>query len=299
MARKPRIEYQGCLYHVMTRGNNGEFVFANTEEKQMYLDLIRKYKEKYSFKLYAYCILDNHVHILIEQEDTSLSKIMQGIQQSYTQRYNIKYKRTGHVFQQRYKAEICDKDQYLFQLIKYIHNNPVKAGLEGGLNYRWSSHKEYIFNNGSELIDIDYILGLFARDKKRAVRVYKEFMDARSREDEEDIEDYLLKEIRYSKADNYEAQIIDIDKIINRICELEKVNIDEITKRSRIQKYSDIRKAVVLLGEKYTNITSTELANKLRIPLSMVSKIKSGESKRTEYVENIIEKFENKGIIQA
>ena len=91
---------------------------------------------------------------------------MQGIQQSYTQRYNKKYKRTGHVFQQRYKVEICNKDQYLFQLIKYIHNNPVKARLERGLNYKWSSHKEYISNRRSELIEVDYILRLFGNNKK-------------------------------------------------------------------------------------------------------------------------------------
>jgi len=298
MARKPRVEYKGCLYHVMARGNNGDFIFEKPEDKQMYLDLIRKYKEKFPFKLYAYCILDNHVHMLIEQEDTPLSKIMQGIQQSYTQRYNRKYRRTGHVFQQRYKAEICNKEQYLVQLIRYIHNNPVKAGLEGGLSYNWSSHKEYVSNRESELVEKDYILGLFSRDKKRAIRAYKKFMDVNSEEKEEDIKDYLLEEVKFSKENEYEG-IIEADEIIDIICRFEGVNMDEVTRRSRIQKYSDIRKAIVLLCEEYSRITATELANKLNIPLSMVSKIRSGVIKKTENVDRIIEKFKNKGIIQA
>lgn len=92
--------------------------------------------ERYDFKLYAYCIMDNHVHMLIEVKDVPLSLIMQGIQQSYTQRYNIKYMRGGHVFQQRYKGILCDKEGYLLQLIIYIHNNPVKAGFESQINYK-------------------------------------------------------------------------------------------------------------------------------------------------------------------
>jgi REP element-mobilizing transposase RayT len=83
MARKPRIEYPGGLYHVMCRGNNGEYVLK--EDKSDYIRFIEKYKERYSFKLYAYCIMDNHVHLLIETGAIPLSKIMQGIQQSFTQ----------------------------------------------------------------------------------------------------------------------------------------------------------------------------------------------------------------------
>ena len=127
MARKPRIEYPGAFYHVMCRGNNGEHILHNDEDKKFYLYLIQKYKERYCFRIFAYCIMDNHVHMLIQTGDVPLSKIMQGIQQSFTQGYNSKYCRTGHVFQQRYKAILVDGDSYLLQLIKYIHYNPVEA----------------------------------------------------------------------------------------------------------------------------------------------------------------------------
>ena len=88
MARKPRVHYEGALYHVITRGNNKEKIFGEENEKEEYLRIIKKYKDRYGFKLYAYCIMDNHAHLLIEVGNIPLSKIMQGIQQVYTQRYN-------------------------------------------------------------------------------------------------------------------------------------------------------------------------------------------------------------------
>ena len=113
-------------------------------------------------------------------------------------------------------------------------------------------------------------------------------MEVENREDEDDISQYLLKEIQYSNVGNDNMEKVQLDEIISIICELEGVSIQEIIKRSRIQKYPDIRKAIVLLSEKYSNTTAVELARKLNIPPSMVSKIKSGVSKRTEYVNEII-----------
>jgi REP element-mobilizing transposase RayT len=109
-----------------------------------YLKIIKRYKDKYNFILYAYCIMDNHAHLLVEVKDIPISKIMQGIQQIYTQRYNIRKNRTGHVFEQRYKAILCNKDEYLIELMRYIHQNPLKAGFKEAIRYRWSSYNEYM-----------------------------------------------------------------------------------------------------------------------------------------------------------
>ncbi len=121
MARKSRIHYKGAFYHVIVRGNNKHYVFQADEMKKIHLKKIKKYIEKYDCKLYAYVIMDNHAHLLIEVSDIPLSKPMQLIQQTFTQHYNKINKRTGHVFEQRYKAVLCDKDEYLLTLIKYIH----------------------------------------------------------------------------------------------------------------------------------------------------------------------------------
>jgi REP element-mobilizing transposase RayT len=104
MARKPRIHYDGALYHVLVRGNNRSHIFRNKEDKENYKKIVLKYKKRYHFKLYAYCIMDNHAHLLIKVTDIPLSKIMQGILQVFTQKYNRINNTTGHVFEQRYKA---------------------------------------------------------------------------------------------------------------------------------------------------------------------------------------------------
>lgn len=288
MARKPRIEYKGCLFHVITKGNNGDFVMEKAEDKLMYLHLIQKYKDLYPFKLYAYCIMNNHLHLLMEQEDMPLSKIMQGIQQSYTQRYNKKYERTGHVFQQRYRSEICNKESYLLQLIRYIHNNPVKAGIKAGLDYKWSSHNVYMGRIESELIDTDYILSHFSKDKNRALSIYKDFMNIKGGNQEDGISGYLLEDVQFHKLETEAKPTMSLDEIIKEVCTKEKVEIAEITMRCRMQKYVDIRKAIVLLSEKYTDTSVAELADKLNISSSMVSKIKSGMSKRTDSVDQIM-----------
>jgi len=129
MARKSRIEYPGAFYHVMTRGNRKQVVFKDDKDRLKFLRKLLEYKEKYGFALYAYILMKNHIHLLIETRDVPLSRIMQGLLQSYTQWYNGKYRTVGHLFQGRYKAILCDKKVYLLNLIRYIHLNCIRVGL--------------------------------------------------------------------------------------------------------------------------------------------------------------------------
>ncbi|WP_051273144.1 transposase [Desulfotruncus alcoholivorax] len=292
MARKPRIHFPGALYHVMVRGNNGEKVLLDDIHKRKYFDVLARYKEKLGFKLYAYCIMDNHAHFLIEVQDISLSQIMQRIQQVYTQWFNRKYSRTGHVFQQRYKALLCDKDSYLLQLIRYIHNNPVKANLNGGIEYKWSSHAYYVGKEKGDFIDMSEVLSIFSANSREALKQYLRFMNQKP----EKIIYKNFEELqpKMQAVKNKEAKKkISIDEIMETICINENVNIDELTRRTKIQRISDIRKAIVLLSERYCKITNTVLAQKLNLPLSMISKIKSGACKGTAYVEDVIRRFED------
>lgn len=177
MARKPRIEYPGALYHVIVCGNNRERVFFLQSEKERYLDILEHYQKKYRFKVYAYCVLDNHCHLLIEVSEESLSKIMQGVQQVYTIYYNKKYARVGHVFQQRYKSNLCDKERCLSALIRYIHEAPLRAGLAEGLSYEWSSHRCYLEPEERGLVEAVPALAQFHTELDTAVRLYRQFME--------------------------------------------------------------------------------------------------------------------------
>ena len=283
MARKQRIHYEGALYHVMARGNNGEYILKTGENKKSYIDIVKRYKERYRFELYAYCIMDNHVHLLIEVRETPLQKIMQGIQQVYTQRYNKQNKRTGHVFQQRYKAEVCNKEAYLLHLVKYIHYNPVKAGVTQTLNYKWSSHESYLKNN-NDLVKTESVLRVISENKTIALKGYKEYM----KEEIEDIEpsEYEITEAQKSITKPKEKGKR-MEEIINKIIEREKITIDELTSKSKTQKISDIRKAIIILAD--ADITNKEIAERLKVSTTAVSKIKAGHYKNSNQLEKMLE----------
>jgi putative transposase len=177
MARKPRIQFEGAFYHVIVRGNQRQDIFLDEEDRRSYLERLQRYRTKCGFMLYAYVLMTNHVHLMIETPNAPISRIMQMINFTYTQYFNKKYGKVGHLFQGRYKSYLCDKDSYLLSLVRYIHNNPVRAGLvrDAG-TYAWSSHDAYM-NNTKGLVDIDKVLRLFSERPVIARRKYAEFMN--------------------------------------------------------------------------------------------------------------------------
>jgi len=178
MARKTRIEFEGALYHVITRGNQKRKVFRTDEDFQTYLDILRRYKDRYRFYLYAYVLMSNHVHLLIETASTPLSKTLQGINQTYTMYFNRKYSTVGHLFQGRYKAILCEKDAYLLTLAKYIHLNPVRATLTPSPDdYFWSSHAVYARKTAKgDIVDVGLVLPMFSEREESARKLYRSFM---------------------------------------------------------------------------------------------------------------------------
>jgi REP-associated tyrosine transposase len=126
-----------------------------------YLARLRAYQEQYGVSLYAYCLMPNHVHLLAQTSDAPLSKFMQGVQQSYTQRFNRVHGKVGHLFQGRYKAIVCDRDEYLTTLVRYIHLNPVRAGLvEDPARYPYSGHRTYLSGDGDGFLDPTPVLSV-------------------------------------------------------------------------------------------------------------------------------------------
>ncbi|HUJ17092.1 MAG TPA: transposase [Nitrospirota bacterium] len=179
MPRKPRIEFEGAFYHVITRGNQRQKIFKSLADYQKYLQLLTIYKNRYHCSIYAYILMGNHVHILIETKDTPLSKVFQGINQSYTVYFNKKYHTVGHLFQGRYKAVLCDRENYLLALLKYIHYNPVRAKIAETLaDHPWSSHHAYTGkSNLLGLVDTEQVLRLFSERKGRARKLYRAFIE--------------------------------------------------------------------------------------------------------------------------
>jgi len=177
MARQPRIEFEGGFYHVIVRGNQRQKVFREEKDFLKYLEFLSDYKDRYEFWLHAYVLMETHVHLLLETGQVPLSKILQGVNQRFTMYFNWRHGTVGHLFQGRYKAILCDRDAYLLSLVKYLHCNPVRAGMvRQPEEYRWSSHRTYLGLNKDGLVDTGIVLGMFSKDLKRGRRLYHEYM---------------------------------------------------------------------------------------------------------------------------
>lgn len=179
MARKPRIDVPGVLYHVLTRGNNRQDLFRTDADRSRYLEILADAQRKFGLQVYAYVLMPNHVHLLCEMPSGRLAKCMQVIQQRYAQYVNRRYRRVGHLYQARYRAILCERDRYLLALVRYLHLNPVRAGLaDDPVAYPWSSHGSYLGGSDSVVhVTTTPSLGTFSDNPSRARRAYARFVN--------------------------------------------------------------------------------------------------------------------------
>ncbi|MGI6308202.1 MAG: REP-associated tyrosine transposase [Dethiobacteria bacterium] len=174
MSRTVREKSGTGIYHVLLRGINRQTIFEDKEDAGKFMQTLGACQEKSGFKLYAYCLMGNHVHLLIKEEKEDLSIVMQRIGASYVYWYNQKYERCGHLFQGRYKSEVVEDDRYFLAVLRYIHKNPVKAGLSNEMaDYPWSSYREYI--GRCRFVETDLALEIFHKDKEKALEQFKAF----------------------------------------------------------------------------------------------------------------------------
>lgn len=177
MARQLRIEYEGAFYHITSRGNQREKIFWDNKDRERLKTIIERTKERYGYRLHGYVLMSNHYHLLVETPRANIKQIMQNINTSYTVFINRRHRRFGHLFQGRYKSFIVDKDQYLLELGRYIHLNPVRAGVvRRPEDFLWSSYRDYISGRSDGLVDTDETLGLFSKRRSIAMRRYREFV---------------------------------------------------------------------------------------------------------------------------
>lgn len=305
MARRRRITYEGALYHVISRGNQKQPIFFDDEDYREYLIRLHAYKRRYSFSLYAYTLMQNHVHLLIQQRDVPLSKIMQGVMQSYAMYHNRKYGKTGHLFQGRYKAIMCDGDAYLLELIRYLHLNPVRGHLVSKPDkYRWSSHKAYLDARNTELVDVEFPLSVLAINKKAAVAAYENFMnDGLNIGHMEEF--YNVKEQIYLGDDGFVEEIenritktnekslpveLTMDEVVKEVSRFYKVPTEEIENRSRNREGARLRAVVVYAAMEVGGISMTEAARYLgRDPATISLAVK--HLKKAAIDDNMMDKW--------
>lgn len=185
MSRPLRIQYPDAWYHVMNRGRRGEKVFEGKNDYNAFVDLLKELDEDYKVNIVAYCLMSNHYHLLMQTPEANISRSMRHLNGVYTQRFNRMHLCDGQLFRGRYKCVLVDADSYLLELVRYIHRNPLEAGIVTTLDkYTWSSHKGYL--SGAKKWDWlhkNYILSLFSRNKAESVRRYKQFVSKETPEE--------------------------------------------------------------------------------------------------------------------
>ena len=178
MARQLRLEFPGAIYHITSRGNSRQDTFLNDEDRRSFLNLVGKEIEQQRWRCYSYCLMKNHYHLVIETPDGNLISGMRRLNGVYTQMFNRKHGRVGHLFQGRYKSIIVDREGYLLELCRYVVLNPVRAGIvDKPEQWEWSSYGRTV-GLGEEPIWLDskWILEQFSNDKKSAHDQYRRFV---------------------------------------------------------------------------------------------------------------------------
>lgn len=179
MARPLRVEYPGAFYHVISRGNSGAAVFKTDRDRKRFLDYLQNARERFSLLIHAYCLMNNHYHLLIETPQANLSQTIQWVNISYASYFNKKHSRNGHLFQGRFKALLVDADEYLVHLSRYIHLNPVQAGIVAVPDqYPWSSYGTFAGKvDRPDFLTTDEILSRFGVKEREAVRAYRKCVE--------------------------------------------------------------------------------------------------------------------------
>ena len=180
MARPLRLELAGGLYHVTSRGDRREAIFLNDADRLVWLEVFAQTCKRFNWICHAWCLMDNHYHIVVETIEGNLAQGMRHLNGVYTQTFNRTHKRVGHVFQGRYKAIIVEKDGYLLELARYVVLNPLRAGMVKDIaDWHWSSYAAMLgTQNAPEWLQTDWILGQFSPQRRRAINRYMDFVRA-------------------------------------------------------------------------------------------------------------------------
>ncbi|NJD03780.1 MAG: transposase [Ruminiclostridium sp.] len=250
MPRTARGKSETGIYHIMLRGINRQNLFEDNEDKQRLIETLALYKEKCGYKIYAYCLMNNHMHILIKEEGEPLSLAIKRISSSYVYYFNRKYCRCGHLFQERFKSEAVDTQTYFLTVLRYIHQNPVKANITKRIDeYPWSSYNDYM--HGSRLIDIEFGLDIFSDDKAIA---RKSFIGFSTQENQDKCLEYDdIKRIDDDMARELIKKAVNIDKMSN-IQGLAKTERDSIIIKIKNIDNLSIRQISRITGLNYSLI---------------------------------------------
>ena len=202
MPRTARKKSETAVYHIMMRGNNRHNIFNSFEDKNRITEIIHEKVFNDEAFLHAYCIMDNHFHMIVREGIAPISRTMKSIGTSYASYYNKNHGKIGHVFQDRFKSEVIESEKRLLAAVRYVHRNPVKAGISDLNSYKWSSYIKYLDVNFANKPGIKEILQISSNDPKQAIKAFIEFHKEKTEEIFIDVKELSAEEARIM-ADNY------------------------------------------------------------------------------------------------
>ncbi len=282
MARKPRIDAQGSVHHVMARGNARQRIFADDADRIAFLDLLRDGVERFGHSLHAFCLMDNHIHLAVRTGEVSLSRIMQNLMFRYARHVNRRHGRVGHLFQGRFRSVVVDEGSYLLELVRYIHLNPVRAGLaKDPADWPWSGHRAYLGKERLPFLDTDWVLRQFGPEPHKARRAYERFVLQRiaeghrpelhtGEEDPRVLGDGAFVEKVLGMAGGARARP-SLEALVSRVCEACGLDEASLGSPGKGRREAEARGIVALLAQESGAASLTEVGRRFGRDVTAVS----------------------------
>jgi putative transposase len=289
MARPLRIEYPGAYYHVTSRGNERKAIFRDDQDRENCLELLGRCVEEFHLRLHCYVLLSNHYHLLVETPKGGLNRALRYLNGVYTQTFNRRHKRVGHLFQGRYKAILVDKESYLLELSRYVHLNSwrLKKSLDP-FSFRWSSLAAYVGRTGTpKWLTVTEVLAYFGNQGKRG---YKEFIidgmksgfktpwdEVRGQAmigSEDFVEEVASKHLGSRQIKGGEEsglrELVGIsaEEVLDEVARYFRITSQEV--RHREQKYTDARYVASLMLRRYCLMSLREIGERVGLHYSAV-----------------------------
>jgi REP element-mobilizing transposase RayT len=289
MPRKPRVEFPGAFYHVIARGNRRAVIFHDDADYTTYLERLERYRARDRCTLYAYVLMANHVHLLVETSDVPLARMMQTLQFTYSQYYNRRYGTTGHVFQGRYKAILCDRDPYLLELVRYLHLNPARVRTPlSPWPYPWSSHRAYLGEGAAVQVNTTRVLEQFHHQLGPARQRYRRFLKEGLAQGHEEKfydtvdqrflgDDRFIRDVARRTASRGELASppsrVPFGKLLSTIAHTHRTRPAVLLAPGRQRAAVPARAMLVFFAREWGRLTTQELGKRLHRDPSMVSRL--------------------------
>ena len=304
MARKPRIQYPGAVYHVILRGNAGLPIFFGDRDRYRFYLILQYAVEKFGCRIHGFCLMTNHIHLVMQTADMPLSRIMQNISLRYTKWINYTQNRTGHVFQGRYKAILIDADAYLLELVRYIHLNPVRAGAVSSVDaWPWAAHRAYAGAETIPWLTTDSVLGMFGTDAGSARSSYVSFVNDGVSEgrrgefhsgtcDGRLLGDDTFVDTALGKASEKRLRTT-VDDVVQAVCRVFQCTVRDLRSPGKERPYTEARAVASLLVQERPHLSLTELGRALSrdiSPLGRVGRRLQREAAQDDRLQDLLKK---------